>query len=207
MKNIVKPATTWLTTDSDTELINDVDVILLGVGNNPNIYKTPNPPLADIQTASDNFAAALAAKASGGQADTSKKNNLRLILVGLMRQLANYVATACLGDMTNLLLSGFPTQKPSRQPIGPLPAPIGLVVKHGNHGQLVAKANPVFGAAIYNWRCTPATAGAAPIVEQDTAANHAFSNLTSGVNYTIDVNASGTAGVSDWSNPASMIAD
>lgn len=45
------------------------------------------------------------------------------------------------------------------------------------------------------------------VTEQDTAANHTFAGLTAGVNYTIDVNAAGTAGQSDWSNPASLTAD
>jgi hypothetical protein len=46
-----------------------------------------------------------------------------------------------------------------------------------------------------------------PVIVQDTAANHTFSGLTAGVNYTIEVSAAGTAGPSDWSNPASLTAD
>lgn len=204
---IVKPAINWLTTDSDVLLINDTRVVLLGLTNNTAIYPAPVPTVADTQTALDNFSAAVAATADGGPSATAKKNNLRLILVGLLRQLASYVGVACKGDMTNLLLSGFPIQKPTRAPIGILPAPQNLTVAHGAlSGSLDAGVNPVFGAATYNWTCTAATAGAVPLTGQSTAASFTFSGLTPGVSYTIAGNAVGAAGPSNWSNPASLIA-
>ena len=51
------------------------------------------------------------------------------------------------------------------------------------------------------------TPGAVPVIEQDTATTHTFSNLVAGVKYTIDVNAAGTAGTSDWSGAISLTAD
>ena len=41
----------------------------------------------------------------------------------LVRQLAAYVTATANGNMENLLLSGFPTQKPTRQKIGKLAGP------------------------------------------------------------------------------------
>ncbi len=205
---IVKPLISWLTTDSDALLANDTGVVLKAMADNVSIYEKPAPELPVIQTALDNFSAGVVASRDGGPSARVIKNNLRLVLVNLMRQLASYVSVACKGDMANLILSGFPPHKPVSQPIGPLATPKGLTVKHGAHrSEIDAKVNPVFGAAIYNWRCTPATPGAAPIVEQDTASRHTFASLTAGVNYTIEVSASGTAGQSDWSSPASLVAD
>lgn len=205
---IIKPAISWLTTDSDALLINDCGVILKSMTDNIVIYDKPTPPLADIQTALDNFSGAVKVAVTGGPADRVKRNNLRLVLASLVRQLAAYVSVACKGSMENLILSGFPTQKPVRQPIGALPQPQGLVVTHGDlRGELYGRVNPVFGAVIYNWRLTPATPGATPVLVQDTAASHTFTNLSAGVNYTIEVSASGSAGQSDWSNPASLVAD
>jgi hypothetical protein len=187
-------------------LINDVNVVLLGLTNNTAIYPAPLPTVADTQLALDKFSSAVAVAADGGRVATSNKNNLRLILVGMMRQLASYVSVACKGDMTNLLLSGFPIQKPTRSPIGILPAPQGLVVTQGPlSGSLNAKANPVFGAATYNWTCTASTQGAVPITAQSTAASYLFTGLTPGVTYTVACNAVGAAGPSDWSSPMSQM--
>jgi hypothetical protein len=204
---IVKPSISWLTTDGDVLLINDVSVILLAMGNNVVIYDKPAPELTVIQSALDDFSTAEAATADVGPSATSKKKNLRLLLVNLVRQLASYVTVACKGDMTNLILSGFPPQKPVRTPIGVLAAPQNLIVAHGMlSGELDAKVNPVFGASTYNWTCTAATPGAVAQTGQSTAASFAFSGLTPGVSYTITANAVGAAGPSNWSNPASLIA-
>jgi hypothetical protein len=45
-----------------------------------------------------------------------------------------------------------------------------------------------------------------PQTDQSTAADYAFSSLTSGVSYTITVNAVGAAGPGNWSSPVSQIA-
>jgi fibronectin type III domain protein len=204
---IIKPAISWLTNDSDALLINDVTVVLLGLTNNTAIYPAPLPTVPDTQTALDNFSAGVAAAADGGPSATAKKNNLRLILVGMLRQQASYVGVACQGNMENLLLSGFPIQKPTRVPIGILPAPQNLTVAHGAlSGSLDAGVNPVFGASTYNWTCTPPTAGATPLTGQSTAASFTFNGLTPGVSYTITANAVGAAGPGNWSNPVSLIA-
>ncbi|HEY5043013.1 MAG TPA: hypothetical protein VIK53_13535 [Verrucomicrobiae bacterium] len=204
---IVKPAINWLTTDSDALLINDTSVVVLGLTNNTAIYPAPLPTVADTQTALDKFSAAVVATADGGPSATAKKNNLRLILVGMLRQQASYVGVACQGNLENLLLSGFPIQKPTRAPIGILPAPQNLVVTHGAlSGSLDAGVTPVFGASTYNWTCTANTPGAVPLTGQSTAASYTFSGLTPGVAYTIACNAVGAAGPSNWSNPASQIA-
>jgi len=184
-----------------------VSVILLGLANNVLIYATPSPALPVIQAALDDFSATLAAVADGGPSATSRKKNKRLILTGLMRQLASYVAVACKRDMTNLLLSGFPVQKPVRTPVGPLPAPQNLILTHGMlSGELDARVNPVFGASTYNWTCTANTPDAVPQTAQTTAAGNAFSGLTPGVSYIIMANAAGAAEPSKWSSPVSQFA-
>ena len=203
-----KPAIGWLNTDSDGLLINDVSVVIKALTDNATIYKDPDPPLADIQLGLDNFSTVVH-MVNRSPADTLTKNNLRLVLTNLVRSLSYYVAKACNGNMANLILSGFPPQKGKGQPIGKPAQPQGLVVRHGDQlGELAARINPVFGAAIYTYRLTANTPGAVPVVEQDTASFHTFASLVSGVKYTIDVNASGTGGtVSDWSGAISLTAD
>jgi len=205
---IVKPLTGWIGENGDSLFLNNSSVVLKALADNVTIYTTPAPPLTEVQLSLDNLSDGIAAMVNGGPAATINKNNLRLVANNLMRQLASYVTVACKGSMSNLILSGFPPQKPARTPVGPMPQPQGLTVAHGSQlSQLVAKVNPVFGASSYNFRLTPNTAGAVPVIEQDTASTHTFTNLTAGVIYKIDVSVLGAAGVSDWSNPASLTAD
>jgi len=196
----VKPAIRWLNTDSDKLVIKNISVVLKAIADNVAIYPDPDPPLADIQLALDNFSAVVRT-VGRSPADTINKNSLRKVLTSQMRLLASYVTVACKGSMANLILSGFPPQKPKGQPQG-------LVVKHGEHlGELKARINPVFGSVIYTYRLTANTPGTVPVVVQDTACTHTFRNLIAGVKYIIDVNAAGSAGTSDWSAAASLTAD
>src|ERR1035441_9577203 len=161
----VKPAQSWITTNPVPLFINNTAVVVLALTNNVDIYATPVPGIPLVQTALDTLTTDQAATADGGPSVTVKRDNSRLVLANLVRQLAAYVTVACKGDLHNLILSGFPPQKTTRTPVGLLPAPQGLVLKQGAlNGMMVAKANPVFGAATYNWTCTPNTPGAVPTV-------------------------------------------
>ena len=204
---IVKPSVSFLNTDSDALLITDTGSIITAMTGNAS-YPTPAPTLAVIQAALDAFVAAVADAANGGVTLTAIKNDKRAALVALLRELASYVHVACKGDLTVLLSSAFPIQKPQRFPIGVLPAPTGLTVALGSRtGELNASALPVPGAAIYNWRVTTA---AQPNVDvqtaQTTAASNVFDNLTPGVVYNIQANVVGSAGPSDWSDPVPQMA-
>ena len=203
----IKPSISWITTNPVPLFINNCTVVVLSLTNNADIYTTPVPGIPLVQTALDILTADQAATADGGPSSRVKRDNSRLVLANFMRQLAAYVSVACKGDLHNLILSGFPPQKTTRTPVGPLPAPQSLVVKHGVvSGVLNASANPVFGAQTYNWTCTANTPGAVPITVQSTAADYSFTGLTPAVSYTIAVNAFGTAGLSNWSSPVSQIA-
>ena len=202
-----KPAIGWLNADGDVPLINDVSVVLKAQADNILIFTNPDPPLAEIQLSLDNFSTAVH-MLNRTPADTINKNNLRLVLTNKVRLLSYYVAKVCNGNLANLILSGFPPQKPAGQPVGIPGQPQNLSVSHGAQlSQLVAKFNPVFGAVIYNYRLLANTPGAVPVIEQDTATTHTFSSLVAGVKYTIDVNAAGTAGTSDWSGAIGLTAD
>ena len=124
----------------------------------------------------------------------------------VLRQYRETFRITCDGDMESLLLSGFPVQKPQRQAVGVLPAPASVVLTLGTRsGELDAKAAPVFGAAIYNWRLT-ATGKTTPAqTVQTTAASTTFTGLTPATSYTVEVNAVGAAGPTDWSNQVMQI--
>ena len=206
-KLIVKPTVSFLTTYSDARLFAQTNCILLRTTDSP-AYPDAVPLLVKVAAANKAFFSAMSAAADGGRTLTAMKNNRRAELVLLLRQLASLVQTACQGDLTVLLSSGFPHHKPQRQPIGYLPAPTGLTLTFGAcHGVLEASSAPVAGAATYNWQLTTA---ADPTVilqtAQTTAANVPFTGLTPGVVYQVRNNAVGTAGTSNWSNPVTQMA-
>ncbi len=66
----------------------------------------------------------------GGKQATAVKNAKRAAVVSLMKQLANYVTDTSDGDLTKLLSSKFPIQKPTRSPVGPLATPATPTVKY-----------------------------------------------------------------------------
>jgi len=204
---VIKPSIQFLNYDSDPLLITDSGGVLTGMTGNLH-YPSPSPTLPVVQTALDEFITSVSNAANGGVTLTSIKNDKRAVLVALLRQLASYVQANCKGDMTVLLSSGFPIQKPQRSPVGVLPAPGNLTVTLGaRSGELNASAAPIAGAAIYNWRVTTATVPSVIVQSaQTTAASNIFDNLTPGVVYNVEANAVGSAGPSDWSDPVPHMA-
>lgn len=199
---IIKPAVTFLTKDTDAQLLVRTEVILSAMTDNAH-YPTPTPPLAVIAAAKDAFASAAALALEGGKTATAAKNARRAELVLLVRQLAGYVQLTCQGELTVLISSGFPIQKPQRQPAGVLPPPGNLTVTQGpRKGELRAVTAPTKGAAIYSWRVSTATA---PTVwmqtANTTAARNIFSGLTPGVIYRVEASVVNSAGPSDWGIP------
>lgn len=203
---IVKPAVSFLTNNSDAVLITDVSNIVTSVTNNKDIYASPIPALAVISSANVDFATAVAEAADGGKQLTSAKNAKRAIVVSLMRQLASYVAVACGDDMTKLLSSGFPVQKPNRTPANVPTTPDAPKVLQGKSGQAFSSAKPVAGAYIYNHRVALVSAPDTYVqTAQSTGARCEFNGLTPGENYAFEMNAVGTAGASDYSDAGTLI--
>ena len=203
---LVKPAIGFLNSDSDAQLITDSTTVLTSMTGNPH-YPTPAPTLAAITAAIHDFSAALANAADGGITLTAIKNAKRKALTALMRNLASYVHVTCNGDMAVLLSSGFPVQRNNRTPVGILPAPVPPVLQLGGRsGDLVASVTPIANAASYNWRLALASAPEKNLrTVPTTAASITFAGLTPGETYSVDVNAFGTAGNSDWSGTSDLM--
>jgi hypothetical protein len=206
---VIKPYISFVTTDSDAELIVHVGGIITGMTGNAS-YPTPSPTLAAVTAALNAFTTAVNdfVTNGGGVALTLAKNARRAELVALLRALASYVQVTCNGNLEVLVSSGFPIQKPVRTPIGELPVPSGLTVSLGTYsGQLNASVPPVFGAAVYNWRVTTAAAPTVVVQSaQPTAASNTFTGLTPGVLYNTEVSAVGAAGPTAWSAPVPLMA-
>ena len=203
---IVKAAIGFLLKNSDEKLAKDVQSAITGLTENPNFPK-PTPSLADLTAALTAFTVALADTVNGGKEMTSIKNTKRAELASLMRQLASYVTETGNGDMTKLLSSGFPYQKPNRVSVGTLPAPGPPSIRQGTlSGQLDARVAPIYGAATINWRVALSSAPDTYVqTVQTTGSRVTFEGLTPGRIYVVTANVLGAAGPSDWSDDAELM--
>jgi hypothetical protein len=196
---IVKPSVSFLNEDRDPDLIANVNIIVLAMTDNT-FYTDLAAKLAIVTTSLTAFSDAYWAARKLGKELTAIKNEKRKALTTLVRELAADVQRECNGVLSVLLSSGFPIQKPERQPVGPIPAPSACALSLGGRsGQLEAKASPVPSASIYNWKLMAADAPTVVLqTGQSTGASFRFAELTLGKAYTAAVNAVGTAGPSDW---------
>ncbi len=202
---VVKASVTFLTANSDAVLVTSTNTILISMEGNPN-YAMPTPTVVAIRAALDAFIAAITAAADGGKQLTYAKKMARAVLVALLRQLAAYVQMAADGDMTKLLSSGFPVQKPNRSKAVVPATPNAPKVKQGLSGQAKVSVNAVVGAFIYNWQVALADAPETILFRaQSTGSRTTFGGLTPGKEYLFQANAVGTAGPSDFSNPGSRM--
>src|SRR5205823_5774636 len=117
---IAKVSTSFLTTDTDAELIVDSGRIISSMTGNVN-YPAPDPTLAEVGAARNEFITAVNGL-DGSAAATATRDQKRAALVDLLRALALYVQMQCGGELPVLLSSGFTAQK-QRQPAGQLAAP------------------------------------------------------------------------------------
>ena len=203
---IVKPSIGFLNTDKDSDLTKDVQKIINMMTGNPSFPKAVALLLL-VKAALDDYCTALAEAGDGGHTLNSIKWDKRKALCGLVRLLAFDVEEESAGDLTVLLSSGFPIQKPQHFPIGDLSVPAAPTLTLGTHsGGLNASVPPVYGAQTYNWQLALASAPNVILrTNQSTAASTSFDGLIPGQIYLVQANAFGTAGTSDWSQPSSQM--
>jgi hypothetical protein len=195
----------WLLRDSDAMLIVDSNRILVSMTGNP-AYATPNPTLADLTTARIAYIASVNAAQDSTIARSTRKER-RTNFCTLLRTLAHYVQITSAGNPTTLLSSGFPAQRP-RVPVGNLLAPTGLTLTRGKiSGQIIARCPKLPQAGAYHWQIGPT---ATPMVWQPMvttlAAHISYEGLIPYTPYTAQVRAIGTAGPSNWSDAATVVA-
>ena len=81
-----------------------------------------------------------------------------------------------------------------------------MVVQGPVTGSLAAASSPVYGASSYNWSVALESAPDTDVqTAQTTGARTLFTGLIPGKIYSISLNAVGAAGVSDWSDPGSLM--
>ena len=198
-------AVSFLHADTDAKLIVASQRIVTGMTGNA-AYPAPDPKLVDVVAARNAYIVAVDA-AKDSTIAVAVRRQQRVALVALLRKLALYVQATSGGDLPTLLGSGFTAQR-TRQPVGTLAAPVNLRLSRGKtSGQIVARFGKAARAGAYEWRYATATA---PTVWSPAAATLAarttLEGLTPGTQYIVQVRAVGTAGPSDWSDAAMLMA-
>lgn len=208
---VVKASIDFLNRYHPQAIANQTDVVTTAM-NDPEakvVFVTPVPTIPTVETSNAALKTALLdyQTAGGGKQLAAAVDARTAEVSSLMRQLAAYVTATANGNMENLLLSGFPTQKPSRQKVGKLAAPESPYLKQGvDSGTIVATVPPIYGAGSYNWRIALATAPNTYVqTVQTTGGRTTFSGLTPGQVYIVEVNAVGSAGPSDWSDSSQFM--
>lgn len=94
----------------DGDLVNVSYLVLDSMKDNAR-FPNPNPALADVEKAAQEYQDAYINAAGRDTKLVSIKNDKRAVLRALLAQLAEYVNTIANGDRTVLLSSGFPLAK------------------------------------------------------------------------------------------------
>jgi hypothetical protein len=175
-----------------------------GLAGNPTLF--PDPPVspADLDAANKTFELALAAANKGSEAQTEAKNNARLALIALLRELAAYVDSKARGDVQIILVSGFDFVNRGHSPQLQLPKPNIQRIRNERTTQLVVSVKRVPTARSFEaqvrigqgpWQAAGTHPQARRIVLQD---------LVPGTLYWIRVRAvGGSTGYSEWSDAVS----
>lgn len=148
---------------------------------------------------------------SGSKLEITAKNNARRKLLEAMRQQAFYVNTIANGDAHVLASSGF-IQIDAAQSLKPPFAPLLVRLRDGNRqGELLLTFESITNAWEYEYSIASERNGMGELIwgplhsTTNTRAN-TIEGLEEGVRYHVRVRARNGRGISDWSQPVSIIA-
>lgn len=192
----------------DSDLVIRVSKVLDALTDNEN-FPRPNPPLNILESMLNDFSAKLA-EPHRNKADTILKKQSRNELIGILKKLGLYVNQHAV-NISGLVSSGFPLANfPNRKNTKTPDVPKGLILGDGPHsGALRFDFKPVKGARYYQYRYGTVLDGEliweTPVPSTSSRAN-IIKNLKPSLEYWIQVKAFNTAGFSDWSPVAKLIA-
>lgn len=189
---------------SDTELIDRATNVVDNMTGNLD-FPDPDPPLADITTAKNNFSAAYYQVYNGNRTYMPQKRSTRSILIKLLKKEGLYVELVGNNVETVLASSGFeiyntdyPPSPGSNIPVIQKAGDTGIV------GKSLLKLGKVKHAVVYELRYTKdevlANATWVNLICQ-TQTQFEITGLVPGVEYWFQARSISTKGGSGWSDP------
>ncbi len=188
---------------------------------NADVYATPEPPLAEIDTAVGALAAAESEAIKGGTDRTVARNARLAELTDLMNRLVDYVQLTSGGDPEKIAKAGMDTRRP------PSPWPLPAQVQN-----LQARPGTNPGTVVLTWDATQykrtyvlevwvaggiappddttspgaTTEGSWEVLVIQGKREHEAVGLTTGKNYRFRVAAQNSAGLGPYSDEAQSVA-
>lgn len=146
-----QPSPTWIKQAPDDEFNDTLAAVFNGTGN-PATFPNPDPSASAMAGLKNDWDEAFSKQHIGGRLVTENIRLARAVLDGPLHDWADYVDEMAHGDLAILLASGFPLRK-QPAPVGILPAPAGLKLRHGKvSGAIVASCARFDHAVIYEWQ-------------------------------------------------------
>ena len=152
----------------------------------------------------------MAAKVQGATAATAHEKNKRDAVIELLVKLAHYVQDNCGQNPAALLSSGFQlaTHNRTKSPVGKAAI---VSIDPGRSTELILKLNPVGNARIFKVEFAPVGPNNTPGEWKEAglftdSRSITVGNLVPGTTYVFRVQAVGTTGSGDWSDPVARMA-
>jgi hypothetical protein len=178
----------------DTRLETFGGYVLSCMNSNP-YFTTPLPSLGEVNTAHQQYIAALSAAQGRGTAAVEQKKAMRTALENVLNQLADYVTMIAAGRKPVLVSSGFTVSSDTKKAIKALGKTENFSVALGkNSGEVNISIDPVPGAKYYIFYCAQVAEPLVWIHESDTVPSFTFTGLEPMKPYSFRIVAKGVKG-------------
>ena len=191
----------------DTDLSRFAGTVIDGLTSNAQYPQPPETP-ASLTSKKTAFDQAVIKAARGGSLATAQKNAARAALIDALAKDASYVDINCDEDQSLLLSSGYEAVSTNRAQRMLNPPQI-TSVHSPQSGQLKARIEADPNSKSFVGRIKEASGSEfGPSISFKNSRSIIFHGVTAGVTYVLELMAiGGTTGQSDWSDPATKMAE
>lgn len=175
-------------------------------------FLTPAVSMDALAAQVDTFGGLVADALDGSRKVIAERNRQRVLLIGMLKQLAYYVEAAANENEAVFISSGFKIAPTTRTQTAPRNEGIRKIVFGPNSGTLKLKAIDVLGASSYELRFAPRQIDRSPLDSEwttkrfsDTRKFLLITGLQRGTSYVFQVRALIGEEFTDWSDSVTQV--